>query len=162
MTSHPKFDLSFRPETYFDGPPAIEGDLPDYLPGEVEIASTFWTTTIHGEVVSVRARPDGNRVRFRVVDESDHRFEGPEDLVTTALPLTLGELIRLIDEVRTEFPGGDGLVECVWSFLHEDCDTEPDELRGYIDVGSSFYPQLSDWYEHRFEIWYAQVTRSPE
>ena len=153
MTSHPKFDLSFRPETYFDGPPAIEGDLT----GEVEIAFTQWVRTIHGEVVSIRARPDGDRIRYRVVDEYDHRFEVPEDLATTELPLTLGQLVLLLNETRTEFPV-DGLVEQVWEFHRADCATSPEEMRGFIEVGSSFYPQLGDWYEARFEEWYQKVT----
>ena len=158
MTSHPDFDLSYCPDTYFDQSPDLTGDLPDYLPHEVEVAWTQWTKTIHGEIVSIRARPDGDRIRYRVVDEYEHRFEVPQDLASTELPLTLGELIRLIDEVKTEFPC-DGIFLSVIRFLHEDCDSSPDELRGYIDLGSSVYPQLGDWAEQTFEEWYRSVTQ---
>ena len=156
MTSLPEFDLSYRPDTYFDQSPDLTGDLPDYLPGEVEVAWTQWTKAIHGEIVSIRARPDGDRIRYRVVDEYDHRFDLPEDLISTELPLTMGECVRLLNEVRTEFPV-DGLVEQVWEFHRADCATPPDEMRGFIDVGSSFYP-LGEWYEMRFELWFQQAT----
>lgn len=134
-------------------------DLDDLLDGEVEIARTHWTKTIHGEVVSIRARRDGDRIRYRVVDEHQHWFEVPEDLAVTELPLTLRQLLRVLDETRTEFPC-DGLYLSVLRFLHEDCDSSPDELRGYIELGSRFYdPHLSAWSKAEFEKWYRSVTR---
>ena len=72
-------------------------DPPGYLPGEVEIARLRYTRTVHQEVTAVRARPDGDGIAYRVVDEYLTEYNCDPDW--SAAPLTLGELIDLVDGV---------------------------------------------------------------
>ena len=80
------FDWEFQPETYWDGrgleqgdsgiqrsqPAIFEGLVGEYLPekkeGEVEIVFVEKRSTT-GDVMSLRAMPDKNGLRYRLVDE---------------------------------------------------------------------------------------------
>jgi hypothetical protein len=138
--------------------PGLRGgeDLPDLLRREVEIARIWFAQTVHREVTSIRARPGGARIRYRVVDEycedGDEAFViSPRD---THHPLTLAQLIHLIDTAT--IPGDPdeqpGLVVPWWDDWMR-FDSDPEAQRGSIAVSSEFYPQLSAWYDDVFEEW---------
>ncbi len=75
--------------------------LPDCLPFETEIARIELESTT-ADVISIRARPidGGKRIGYRIVDEYDTDFFiRPEE---STQPLSLEELIGLIDNVGSE------------------------------------------------------------
>jgi len=108
-------DGAFRPASYWDPaepaqvdhlatgelPPSwMDGEyLPDYLPGEVEIARIV-LESVTQDVVSIRARRRGSerRIVYRVVDEFGSEFDfSPR---SSRRPLSHGRLARLIDTLR--------------------------------------------------------------
>ena len=116
-------DLDFRPESYFRKEPPPYGlmdglshrhdvgsgeDLPDLMPGEVEIARIRYPLNVHQEAVSVRARADGDVIRYRVVDEYGYDIKIKPD--ASRLPLTLAELIALLDSATGDYDEVGGLV----------------------------------------------------
>ncbi len=79
--------------------PALMGG--EYLPGlglgEVEIARIS-LASMTGDQISIRAIHAGNKIRYAVDDEYESKYElAFED---SRQPLTLGELIKLIDDSR--------------------------------------------------------------
>ena len=138
--------------------PGLRGgeDLPDCARREVEIARIWFTQTVHREVTSVRARPAGDRIRYRVVDE--YCESTPYTFAITPkssrLPLTFRQLVNLIDTATVPggwFDGG-GLVLPFWDdWMRGERDRETQ--RGSIVVSSELYPQLGAWYEAVFERW---------
>lgn len=106
--------------------PQLRGgeDLPDLEDGEVEVARTVGLDSVHGEVVSVRARPlPGGRYALRVVDEYETVISVTPCEVDA--PFTALELLRWLQtadppllaamytmELQSEFyPGLDALAE---------------------------------------------------
>ena len=65
-------------------------DLPDLLPGEVEIARMSLVDSIHGEATSLRGRPshDGNTLELRLVDEYETEYTLADAVVAQALSAT--------------------------------------------------------------------------
>lgn len=164
-----KFDLSFRPDTYWSG--AREIDYPiraeaplfgggSYLPRlaarEVEIAGVALASTT-GDVISVRARPVAEGIRFRVVDEYRTRFKVVSPI--RSQPLTLGELVEMMDTV--EFGGGVGMVESFLdlNWVGHDPLYDPGDLREFVLVVSPFYRQLERLYDRRAELWVRRRRR---
>jgi hypothetical protein len=131
----------------------------EYLPpseaDEVEIARAIYNSTL-GDVVSLRARPCGDGISYRVVDEY---YESDDDYrispKSSKLPLTLREVIKLLDEAlyfRVEYKYEGGIV---YSFSDPYCfenvasrfrPKEMDEVRA-VEIESAFYPYpLVSWY----------------
>jgi hypothetical protein len=166
----PKFDLNFRPPTYWiEGPalgdPARGHGLPllgnapgfgdgSYLPpiggAETEIAAVGLESTT-GDVISVSARPDKGRIRLRIVDEYGTRFRIKDPLRDQ--PLTLGELVEVMDTVR--HGGMVGLVEAYLDFNYEGLEgqIDPRSLLDFVKVRSEFYPDLEKLYAERAMAW---------
>lgn len=117
--------------------------LPDYLPGEVEVARLV-LASVTQDVVSIRARRRGQdrRILYRVVDEYETAIDfAPR---SSRRPLTLGQLIGLIDAIDTHegFANeGRTWIEHVLGFLG---DSAPDEVADFVTVESLFYPGLRD------------------
>jgi hypothetical protein len=134
--------------------PALMGGeyLPDYLPGEVEIARICFAS-VTGDVISVRARlvPDG--IAYRVMDEY---WDEPQSqpykvaMARSKKPLTLKELIYFID--HTQYPEnpvgseGSGLVVSMWESDQYMKGDEWPESEGFVQVESEFYRAISRWY----------------
>ncbi len=146
-------DLDFRPATYWpNGPSSVlvdaPGGLPPLQPGEVEIARVEIAS---GELVSVRAEDQGTQIGYRVVDEFGD--EGSAFVVpyeSSAEPLTLGELIELIDGTTQTWAGEHtltGLVDGYRELYAEDVDA--DDVRGLVHVRSELYPELELYYVAR-------------
>lgn len=138
--------------------PGLRGgeDLPDLGRREVEIARIWFTRTVHREVTSVRARPAGDRIRYRVVDEycKDCGYSLVITPKSSRHPLTFARLVTLIDTAT--IPGWSveqpGLVLPCWDDWMQ-YETDPETQRGSIEVSSEFYPQLSAWYDDAFDAW---------
>ena len=81
-------DLSYRPESYWpDDEPPEEG---------MELASISVASTL-GDMTWVTALPHESGIRLRVHDENGYDY--PAQPETTPHPLSLEELIELIDNV---------------------------------------------------------------
>ena len=68
--------------------------LPDYAEGELEIARIELESTTT-DVISIRAKKDGERIAYSIVDEYETEFDvSPKN---SEKPLTPADLISLID-----------------------------------------------------------------
>lgn len=201
-----KFDLDFRPESYWDGsggpnvnikgewrrrkiqdattggdvdevPPVIFADslpdwqrkycgsihprfmggeyLPDYLPGEIEIARVALESTT-ADVISIRARIRGTTILYRVADEYEWEYKLP--ITSSTEPLSLRDMIRLLDE--TEYQDTRGLIRQQWDFISGE--GTPQEAVDFVSVFSEFYHQLALYYEEEAQKWLKQFYRLQE
>jgi hypothetical protein len=149
---------SFRARMALVNPHWLGGELlPDYLSGEVEIARLV-LDSVTRDVYSVRARrvraaggaaDDGRSIVYRIVDEYEGRWVLPRE--SSAEPLTLGELIALIDDARVDDVDGTSLTDA----LRDGCD-DAESGRDFVRVSSELYPELEAWYEERAAEWYAR------
>ena len=108
------------------GPQARGGeDLPDVNQNEVEIAKMVLFTTVHGEVVSLRASQAkvGNLVSISLVDEYEQDIYIPHEECEVALT-------------------PEQVIEC---FLDGDPNPNPNGYR--VRLESQFYPQLDEVYD---------------
>ena len=132
--------------------------LPDYLPGELEIARIVLESTTM-DVASVRARPDGRLIRYRVVDE--YPDIGPFQVLTgptiSAQPLTLGEMVRLIDRIKPNPKAwGQVISQSYVEFIRDNNTSSYSDLvrmARFVTVESSLYPQLEEFFEERAQQW---------
>jgi hypothetical protein len=142
-------------ELNFLGPRWMGGEyLPAYLAGEVEIARiTLESVTM--DVVSIRARRAADRIRYRVVDEYESRFEfEPRD---SELPLTFGELIEMIESIRDDRDAEDlNWVDAVKDY-NLDGGGHLESMRDFVSADSPFYPQLAEHFRAREEEWYRRM-----
>jgi hypothetical protein len=70
--------------------------LPNYGRQEVEVARIALASTT-SDVISLRARASGSRIKYRVVDEYQTKFQLLQE--TSSRPFSLRELIRFLDSV---------------------------------------------------------------
>jgi hypothetical protein len=141
--------------------PALMGGeyLPRLRPGEVEIARIV-LQSVTLDVISVRARPVGTRIAYRVVDEQAGACRYECRPRTSARPLTLQGLIQLLDTCRQcsdDEVFAVGLLEAFW----RGCELEtPEEATAFAVPESSFYQDLDAWYSHRAAV-FAMEWRRP-
>jgi hypothetical protein len=128
--------------------------LPPYAAQELEIArielqSSTW------DVISIRARRTDDIIFYSICDEYASQFE--LCLPLSYVPLTLGELIKLIDHAgEQESLGLDFTLE---QFPPEDGE-ELDEVKDFCAVTSLFYPDLARHYEKLVDWRYSGQFRS--
>jgi hypothetical protein len=130
--------------------------LPDFEGDEVEIARVV-VVSATGDVISIRARHQGGRILYRIVDEDDGETVYECAPAESERPLTMGELIGLMDRVTAEgnYPYyGSGLTT-VWRDYHADNGSDLDELLNFVKVYSEFYPELSRYYADEASEWLA-------
>lgn len=144
--------------------PAFMGGeyLPDYSPGEVEIARVVLQSSTQ-DVYSFRVRQSrpGTRYRYRLVDEYDEIFHLRP--ASSTRPLSLRQLIKMIDSVSSDgldtmgYPFVEGFVawqlessESVWDATH------------FVHVESSGYPDLESYYAMRLHDWATQICEARE
>ena len=136
--------------TYMGGeylPPLKAGEEPI---ARVKLASVLW------DITEVCARLEDGVIRYQVYDEYESVFSGFKE--TSLLPLTLGELIELIETALSHIydPPSAGLV---WHFLEwpilEDGDNYATrkEMEYFVTVTSPFYPELGTHYEQVISRW---------
>ena len=134
-------DLSYRPESYWpDDDPPEEG---------VEIASISVESTL-GDVTWVTALPHESGIRFRVHDDDGH--DHPAQPETAPRPLSLRELIELIDNVSLGEDIASGLV---YGLLEYNSMVGSGNLKDtyFISVSSEIYPGLFEYYNERTDAW---------
>lgn len=144
---------------FFGGSPAAMRsgmDLPDLLPNEVEIARLTYTQTVHCEVTSVRAQRWGPRILYRIVDEYGAPFECSPD--HSREPLSLGELIALIDGATGDTTSSPGLFFGSLQSALDDGEMQVEELEDWIWVSSHYYPDLTRWYREAFHGWAVEAA----
>ena len=122
--------------------PALMGGeyLPDLESQEIEIARIHLNSTT-GDVADLRARRDGDRIQYRVVDEYDGETLSEPSERSSTQPLTLGEL--------SEF------FLAAWG-LREVLEMNELSLRGaleFVNPSSEFYPQFASLVELRIHEW---------
>jgi hypothetical protein len=175
---HPKYDIHYRPASYWmpvdaGGPDACRpsGKEPtfsirrrpsfdlgrEFLPArereEVEIALVS-LASVTGDLISIRARPSGRRIVYRIEDEYGTNFRFyPKHSVQ---PLSLGELIALIDYASGHLDGaGEGLTNAYRDYNLDGCDAE--YLVDFVTVNSAHYAALRPYYEEDARAWLARV-----
>ena len=137
------------------GPWCLGGEfLPAMQEGEVEIARISLASTTSDQI-SVRARQVDGAIHYRIVgeyeEEESMRYELP--FQQSDQPLTLGELIDLIDGAchpEPYCPGG--ILTSNWTSMN-DMGYEASEIIGFLSLSSPFYPQLDDCYQALGERW---------
>jgi hypothetical protein len=154
----PTASNSFRARMALVNPHWLGGELlPDCLPGEVEIARLV-LDSVTRDVYSIRARrvraeagaADGEGpIVYRIVDEYEGRWVLPRE--TSAEPLTLGELVDLIDGSCADGVAAASLTDA----LRDGCE-HAEAGRDFVRVSSEIYPELEAWYEERAAEWYAR------
>lgn len=136
--------------------------LPDYDDGEVEIARVSYAS-VTADVVSVRARWFETEIHYSIVDEYYDDYGSYQiTLKSSKTPLTFEEIISLIDTAMggaCQCEDGNGLVLPV---LNGNVETGLDNLAGFVEVTSPFYPQLNDWYSTVFKEWLDEKLREEE
>lgn len=175
------YDLHQRPLSYWglsapeslaigagwtDGPPlspppagigVVGGYIPPLEHDEVEIVSLYFSSML-GDCTSVRARFDvrDGRIYYRVVNDGGWRYISKPEC--SRLPLTLEEVISLLDTMEdgVERLAGQDYFEQIWE---EQWDSDPDS-KGFVTVSSPFYPQLGAWYAEREEVWMERVRKA--
>jgi hypothetical protein len=126
--------------------------LPDYEEGEVEIARIELESTT-ADVISIRVKKEGERIAYLIVDEYETEF----NILPTHSdkPLTLSELVRLIDGAMEE--GSLGLYYTQMNYEEGERSIEwLDQMRHFTRVESVFYPQLNLHYEKLLDLWYEE------
>jgi hypothetical protein len=142
----------------------------EYLPGygrnEVEIVRIELDSTT-SDVISLRARPIGRkrpRIAYALVDEYETEY-GIRP-ARTARPLTLGQVITLLDNVDTDVSEREWLRHGWVLSLAESNRTldngDPEPYRDFTRVSSEFYPELSKHYERLFDRWTQAYRRKDE
>jgi hypothetical protein len=133
--------------------PALMGGeyLPPFLDDETEIARISLASTT-ADQISVRAQrlPDG--IAYRIVDEYGDIVEYVCQPTRSELPLTLGELVALIDGAA---PDGGAALSHLYGNVAAGCG-DPCDLRYFVRVRSEFYPQLGAYYDARIAAWFAE------
>lgn len=125
--------------------PALLGG--EYLPtlgqDTIEIARIVFASMTQ-DVISVRAQRTRGRIRYHVQDEYDTEFRQRRH--ATTLPLSLGELIQLIDTTKHPDPVAPGGL--VWSHVRWHVrEGFLDEARSLVSVESEFYTELGSYYD---------------
>jgi hypothetical protein len=127
--------------------PAFMGGeyLPDCGPMEVEIARIAIASTT-GDVTSIYARLDGDRIEYRVVDEYGGDTLNEPSHCTSSEPLTLLELV-------TFFLKGWDLLG-VLNANFEEHGNPADMVKGFVvGASSSFYAQFGAAIDVRIDEW---------
>jgi hypothetical protein len=129
--------------------------LPDYGRSEVEIARIELESTTN-DVVSLRARLSGTRIKYRMVDEYQTEFRLPQQ--TSSRPFSLGKLIRFLDSVEQVDNSEPSWAQFGFVLLHNQCNLECgsdlEGLRDFTRVESDYYPDLAAHYTEAIEEWY--------
>lgn len=142
--------------------------LPDSEEAEVEIARVSLKSTT-ADVISIRATPDWDGIRYRIVDEYDNVIKFT--LENSKAPLTLKELIDLIDGAEFDdsgFPPGltrvfrDSNLDLEAAQTHEEVSQRARELVDFVTVTSVFYPELERWYREEAQEWLQEHTRQSD
>lgn len=163
-----KYNQAYRPASYWPTPGKGAEDrrsvrrravvdlgrefLPDKHPNEVEIACIS-LASVTGDVIAVTARRRGGRIVYQIVDEYGTRFHfNPK---SSTQPLSMGELVALIDGATGHLDGATGLTSAYRDYNAAFCD--PERLVDFVIVTSEFYPELQAYYAEEAREWLVEV-----
>lgn len=117
--------------------------LPTFGQDEIEIARLV-LASVTQDVISIRAKRTRRNIGYRVVDEYGGSFKTARRW--SAQPLTFKQLIKFIDETdQTGCEGEGGLVFAILG-MNIDATGDSESMRDFVEVESSFYPELSRYY----------------
>jgi hypothetical protein len=129
--------------------------LPDYDRGEVEIARIELESTT-SDVISLRVRPVGSRIKYRLIDEYETEFRLPQQ--TSSQPFSLGELIRFLDSIEQVDVNEPSWIQFGFVLSYNQGNLERgtplETLRDFTRVISDCYPELASHYAEAIEEWY--------
>lgn len=128
--------------------------LPEYLPGELEIARIV-LESVTMDVVSIRARRTDGMIHFRAVWEYDELGEILLDPTTSEEALTFWEMIHLVDSVH--YFSGENHEKSFIDAVREgnvNGGASLESMRYFVAVKSFFYPQLEAFFDLRAQEWY--------
>ena len=103
----------------------------------------------NSDYISVLAEWRDGRIHYQVVDPYPYYWTYRCSPESSDRPLTLGELIELIDTAELVSNGSERAESrgLVFGVLEQNLDGDvDDELRSFIRVTSAFYPDLESWY----------------
>jgi hypothetical protein len=136
--------------------------LPDCEEKEVEIARVSLQSTT-ADVISIRAKQGPEGIKYRIADEYESVFKFVPE--TSSEPLTLRELIGLIDSVEYEDSQGHKGLTNSFRDLNFAADTSEDaaqraqELVDFVSVTSNVYTELERWYRDEAYSWLKDQTQ---
>jgi hypothetical protein len=117
--------------------------------------------SVTSDLIQVRARSASSRIEYLIADEYDSEY-----VITPAsssLPLTLGELINLMDTCALDGEFNNPIsVGLVSGALEGNIDSVNDveELAGFVRVESRFYPELVAYYDDFVVSWIEKRRRN--
>lgn len=131
--------------------------LLDLYSKEVEIARVVLQSTTM-DVNSIRARKTKHRIVYRIFDEYEPEcWDFHLTKKTSAKPLTMRELVSLIDNAREN-----GLVGNGQNYHFYEYGEEAEEIYDFETASSAFYPELAKWYDEVNEEWLVERQKERE
>jgi hypothetical protein len=131
--------------------------LPEYGRRELEIVRIELDSTTY-DVISLRARPVGSRIGYRVADEHGSEFLLPQR--TSLRPFSLLQLIHFLDSLRQDGPSDPSWYRFgfVLSFnqINLEWGADLEDLQNFTQVYSDQYPDLASHYSRKIAEWYAE------
>ncbi len=168
MPDASKYNMAYRPTSFWTARSEGGGErgpvrrravfdlgrefLPDKAPSEVEIA-LLSLESVTGDVIAVTARRRGSRIVYRIEDEYETHFHFKPK--TSTRPLSMGELVALLDGATGHLAGATGLTSAYRNY--NATWTNPERLVDFVIVTSVFYPELQAYYEEEAVEWLAEV-----
>lgn len=134
----------------------------DRLVGEVDIVQVAHNS-FPGYVIVIRARQRRGRILYRVVDDAGYVFE--DTLGGTRKPLSMRRLVQFMDRIGA---ADDAMPEEEWGLVigtlqcnltNSGCMPGPgtvlevQRLGRFLEVQSTFYPKLREYYGERIRAW---------
>jgi len=140
----------------------VQPYVDDLQYGEVELA-VIRLASVHNDVISIYAKREGTMIKYSVIggyEDDGLIYQLPFD--QTEEPINITGLIKLIDE--TEYPGDTpgGLVVSKWETEFSWGSGDVDEALNFVTIDSSYYPELSAYYEEVAEEWISEHTEEDE
>ena len=127
--------------------------LPSYEENDAEIARISLNSTT-ADQISIRASGYPGNIHYRVVDEYETDYQLP--VSHSEDPLTLGELIQLLDETNNPFNyERGGLVRNHWYFIGGY--SSPEEGVSFVSISSAFYLDLASYYADEAVMWLREL-----
>lgn len=148
-------DRDFRARIH---PKLMGGEyLPRLKPDEVEIARVELLASVLNDVIRVTARSCKRGIRFAVQNEYPEFGRYRQPFFYRRQPLSLGELVELIDHSAQDGWRSGGLVYSFFDEVIEGGPATPRTSEGLVQVRSVYYPELGEHYrrslEARLEEW---------
>lgn len=140
---------AIRPKSYFIGKRSTASS------GAVIVSITLVESVNH-DMIQVLARPTGDRIAFRVVDDYDSKFTfAPE---TSIHPLSREEFLNFLESIRYEGESN-SIFERIWDMNFEATEEDPGV---FFELKSLFYMGLNLWITDRYQAWRAGRIPAPD